>query len=74
MLFVLENDRQNSGVTTFQADPADELPLSDTLLYDPVEAVPYQRIRYGRATIAITADGGGEVKITTLHSPRETVH
>ena len=65
-LFVLENDRWNSGMTTFQADPADEVPLSDTLLYDPVEAVPYQRIRYGRATIEITADGGGGVKITSV--------
>ncbi|MDA1055052.1 MAG: tandem-95 repeat protein [Planctomycetota bacterium] len=60
-LSVLENDLPNLGMTTFQADPADDVPLSDALFYDPVEAVPYGRIRYGNATIEITTGSAGSI-------------
>lgn len=58
---VLENDVANSGTSTFQADPADELPRSDVLFYEPVEPVPYDRIRYGSASIDIIESAGDGV-------------
>jgi len=60
-LSVLENDLPNLGMTKFQADPADAVPLSDAMFYDPVEPVSYNRIRYGNATIEITTGSGGSI-------------
>lgn len=61
ILPVLENDRPNSGTTTFTADPADDNPFSETLLYEPVGVVSYDRIRYGNATLNINAGGAAEI-------------
>lgn len=72
-LFVLDNDLPNSGVTTIQADPADKEPASDTLFYEPVEPVPFDRIRYGNATIEITADGGGTITSVSRGSAGGTI-
>lgn len=63
-LGVLENDLPNSGLTTFLSDPADNSPSSDILIYEPVEAIPYEKVRYGDATIEIT--NGSEAAIATV--------
>ncbi len=48
------------GQASFVGDPADILPLHDTLTYEPVQAVSFNRIRYGSDTVNIvTATGAG---------------
>lgn len=46
------------GIARFTPDPADNLPLSDSLLFDtPGSPVPIQRIRYIGASLEIVGDG-----------------
>jgi len=46
------------GLATFISDPADISPLNDTLTYEPVQPVSFDRIRYGFDTLNIIAGGG----------------
>ncbi len=51
------------GVANFVGDPADILPLHDTLTFEPAQAVGFDLIRYGSDSLIITATGnlgGGE--------------
>ncbi len=70
---VLNNDIPNSGMTTFRSDPADELPVSDALFYDPVQSVPYDEIRYGNATIEISTGSGAAISAVSSTSAGGTV-
>ncbi|MEZ6137699.1 MAG: Ig-like domain-containing protein [Pirellulaceae bacterium] len=49
---------RSPGIASFLADPSDEAPEGDTLLFDtPGNAVPYERIRYQGTSIEIVGDG-----------------
>jgi len=56
-LDVLANDARNSGSTTFRSDPADIVPGSDVLLYEPTDVVEIERIRFGAAELQIVGSG-----------------
>ncbi|MCA9121339.1 MAG: tandem-95 repeat protein [Planctomycetaceae bacterium] len=72
-LSVLDNDLPASGSTTFQADPSDIAPLSDVLFYEPVETVPYEKIRYGSATLSIAAGGDAVISSVSAGSAGGTI-
>jgi hypothetical protein len=44
---------QAEGLARFTTDPADNLPLHDSALFDPPEAVPFSEIRYGSVDVLI---------------------
>jgi len=48
------------GVANFVVDPADITPLHDSLLFEPTDPVPVDRINLGLTSITITAGAGGE--------------
>ncbi len=51
------------GTATFIGDPADVIPLHDTLTFDPAEVVTFDQIRFGFDTLNIRSSGnlgGGE--------------
>ncbi len=72
-LSVLSNDIPKSGSVTFQVDPADEVPNSDVLLYDPVEPVGFNRVRHGQATLAIAAGGQSGIVSVSAGSAGGTI-
>ena len=47
------------GTAKFRSDPADNLPLNDTLLYEPPGPVGYEKISFGSADLKITNAGAG---------------
>jgi hypothetical protein len=47
------------GTAKFRSDPADNLPLNDTLLYEPPGPVGYEKISFGSADLTITNAGAG---------------
>ncbi len=59
LLFVVTFTANAIGDANFNADPADIKPLHDTLTFEPVAAVPFDRIRYGFDTVKIIAGSGG---------------
>lgn len=48
---------RSPGVVNFMPDPADVFPRSDTLLFDTVDAVPVEKIRYLGTQIEVFGDG-----------------
>ncbi len=59
LLFVVTFTASAIGDANFVADPADIKPLHDTLTFEPVAAVPFDRIRYGFDSVKIVAGSGG---------------
>ncbi len=53
LLFIAPMHANAAGSTVFQADPADNLPLDDTLFFNPVTTVPVENISYGSASLTI---------------------
>ncbi len=53
LLFIVTLTAQATGVATFVGDPADISPLHDTLTFQPVLPVGYDKVTYGLATITI---------------------
>lgn len=52
--------RANSaGLAQFIGDPTEISPLHDTLTYNPVEAVPFNKIKFGFDSVLVTAASGG---------------
>jgi VCBS repeat-containing protein len=51
---------ESGSTTVFVADPADNFPSSETLLFGSDSAVPVNAIDYVNASVAITTSGGGE--------------
>lgn len=63
LLFIVTLDSKAVGTATFIGDPADIIPLHDTLTFDPAAPVGFDRIRFGSDTLTITSTGnlgGGE--------------
>ncbi len=65
LLATLFFDAIGTGTLRLVTSPADALPFRDTLLFQPPEPVPVERIRYNVTTITI-GGGGGEGEI--LHN------
>ncbi len=63
-LNVLANDVAIAATTIFRSDPADLLPVSDVLLYEPPDAVDVARIRFGETSLQI--DSSGTPTITSV--------
>ncbi len=59
LLFTITLTASAVGTANFIGDPADILPLHDTLLFQPPTAVPFDQIRYGFDSVRIVAAGGG---------------
>ncbi|MCR9296754.1 MAG: Ig-like domain-containing protein, partial [bacterium] len=58
LLAAITFNARSPGIASFMPDPADELPLSDSLLFDtPGAAVPIEQIRYIGTQIEIVGDG-----------------
>jgi hypothetical protein len=55
---VIPFEARSPGVVEFAGDPAENSPLTDMLLFDsPANAVPIERIRFGRANVEIVGAG-----------------
>ncbi len=57
-LFTVTMTANAVGLATFVSDPADISPLNDTLTYEPVQPVSFDKIRFGFDTLNIIAAGG----------------
>jgi large repetitive protein len=71
LLFIITMTANAVGQASFIGDPADISPLHDTLTYEPVSPVSFDRIRYGFDTLNITsANGnGGNGEFTNWRNP-----
>ncbi|MFO0921044.1 MAG: Ig-like domain-containing protein [Pirellulales bacterium] len=57
LLATITFDAMAPGLVDFIADPADNSPLTDVLLFNtPSTPVPIQQVRYGRASVEIVGD------------------
>lgn len=59
LLFTITFTATKTGTVAFIGDPADILPLHDTLLFEPPTAVIADRIRYGFDSANVVAASGG---------------
>lgn len=59
LLFTITFTANGIGAANFIGDPADILPLHDTLLFQPPTAVVPDRIRYGFDSFNVVATGSG---------------
>ena len=57
--FIIELNALSVGRAEFIGDPADILPIHDSLLFEPTDPVPFDRISYGFDSIDIVAAGTG---------------
>lgn len=55
---------KTAGTAVFNANPADVLPLHDTLLFEPTDPVTVPRINLGTASLSIIGGGEGELVLT----------
>jgi large repetitive protein len=53
LLFTVRLRADQAGTQVIQTDPADVLPLHDTLLFDSVDAVPANKVLFGSANVSI---------------------
>ncbi len=65
-MFTIQMIANAVGTATFIGDPADVLPLHDSLLFQPPEPVAIDRIRYGFASVQIGGAGAGGEGNTNL--------
>ena len=60
----------STGTANFISDPADILPLHDTLTYEPPAPVSFDQIRYGFDSVNIVGGtGGGSGEFTNWFNP-----
>ncbi|MCB0186353.1 MAG: hypothetical protein KDE31_18925, partial [Caldilineaceae bacterium] len=72
LMFIVTMTANAAGTARFTGDPADISPLHDTLTYDPVQPVGFDRVRYGFDSLVIggSFNGGGEGEgFTNLSNP-----
>ena len=55
---------KTAGSAVFNANPADVLPLHETLLFEPTDAVAVPRINFGTASLTVIGGGEGELVLT----------
>ena len=60
MLFNVTLDAVAAGMADFWTNPADILPLHDTLFFEPSSAVSYMDIGFGGTSVQIVGGGEGE--------------
>jgi len=54
LLFTAQMTATSGGVLTFTADPADQSPTHDSLVFNPPTTVPTDAISYGSASLTVT--------------------
>jgi hypothetical protein len=71
LLFVVTMTANTVGTANFVGDPADVSPFHDSLTYEPVTAVSYDKIRYGFTSLTVVnaTSGGGAGEYTNWTNP-----
>ncbi len=71
LLFIITMTANAVGQASFIGDPADIIPLHDTLTYEPPAPVSFQRIRYGFDTLNVVSGSGnsGSGEFTNWNNP-----
>ena len=59
-LFTITLDAVAPGIAEFKSDPADIIPLHDTLFFEPSSVVGFKDIGFGSTTVRIVGGGEGE--------------
>ncbi len=71
LLFTVTLTANALGTASFVGDPADIKPFHDSLTYEPVTTVSYDKIRYGLTSVTIVAatTGGAGGEFTNANNP-----